>query len=68
MELEDLTREEKLRLNLILQKGIEQGEMPLVIRFLKGDDSSLEELERRITGLYVNVDSLSRKKNPSEKA
>lgn len=61
MELEDLTREEKRRLNLILQKGIEQGEIPLVIRFLKGDDSSLEELERRITGLYVNVDSLSKK-------
>lgn len=45
MLLSQLTEEEKLRFDLILQAGFSLNEIPLVIRFIKGDDSALEELQ-----------------------
>lgn len=45
MFLSQLTEEEKLRFDLILQAGFSLNEIPLVIRFIKGDDYALEELQ-----------------------
>lgn len=45
MKFEDLTKEGKLRFDLISQAGFELNEIPLVMRFIKGDDTALEELK-----------------------
>lgn len=45
MKFESLTVEEQLRLGLVTQTGFALNEIPLVIRFIKGDDSALEELQ-----------------------
>ena len=45
MKFEDLTKEGKLRFDLISQAGFELNEIPLVMRFIKGDDTALEEWE-----------------------
>lgn len=45
MKFEYLTTEEQLRFDLVRQTGFELNEIPLVLKFIKGDDSALEELQ-----------------------
>ena len=43
MEFVYLTKEEQLRFDLVRQTGFALNEIPLVLRFIKGDDSALKE-------------------------
>lgn len=45
IKLSELTDEEKIRMHLVKQAGFALNEIPLVLRFVKGDDSALEELQ-----------------------
>lgn len=45
MEFQSLTVEEQLRLGLVEQTEFALNEILLVLRFIKGDDSALEELQ-----------------------
>lgn len=46
MEFVYLTKEEQLRFDLVRQTGFALNEIPLVLRFIKGDDSALKELQK----------------------